>query len=268
MTIRTCNIIFGYDPRRIVLHGVTIDIQPGKVTGIFGPNGSGKSTLLSCLNGVLKPQSGSVLIDDCSIECLTHRDIAKKIAVVPQDLPPPISFTVREMVMMGRFSRWDTWQKETVDDHRIVSESLARMKLETLTNVPFNKISGGERQRVILARVLAQDTPILLLDEPSNHLDITHQLETYRLARSLAQEGRTVLMICHDLLLVPMFTDHAVLLKEGVVHSEGKPKDVLNTKNIEQVFGTYLELNWMSNISLTAHIDSACLRSSTEEGHS
>ncbi len=251
MMLQTRNLIFGYDPRKTVLRGVTLDIRPGRVTGIFGPNGSGKSTLLRCLNGALKPQSGSVLLDDCPIERLTHRDIARKIAVVPQDLPPPVSFTVREMVMMGRFSRWDTWQQETADDHRIVNQSLARMELEQLANAPFDQISGGERQRVILARVLAQDTPILLLDEPSNHLDIAHQLETYRLARSLAQEGRTVLMICHDLLVVPMFTDHAVLLKAGAVYREGKPQDVLTSENIEQVFGTRLELHWTGTAALT-----------------
>ncbi len=257
MMLQARNLVFGYDPRKVVLREVTLDIRPGRVTGIFGPNGSGKSTLLRCLNGALKPQSGGVRIDNCPIESLTHRDIAQKIAVVPQDLPPPVSFTVREMVMMGRFARWDTWQQETADDHRVVNQSLERMELGPLADAPFDQISGGDRQRVILARALAQDTPVLLLDEPSNHLDIAHQLETYRLARVLAQEGRTVLMICHDLLMVPMFTDHAVLLKAGAVYQEGKPHDVLTPDSIEQVFGAHLELHWTDASALTMRMPPA-----------
>ena len=254
MTLQTRHLVFGYDPRKVVLRDVTLHVEPGRVTGIFGPNGSGKSTLLRCLNGALKPQSGSVLLEGCSIEKMSQRDIARQIAVVPQDLPPPVSFTVREMVMMGRFSRWDAWQQETEDDYRLVNQSLARMELESLAHAPFDQISGGERQRVILARVLAQDAPVLLLDEPSNHLDIGHQLETYRLARRLAQEGRAILMICHDLLMVPMFTDHAILLKDGAVYREGEPQQVLVPENIESVFGTRLELHWTDASALTVRL--------------
>jgi iron complex transport system ATP-binding protein len=244
MNLRAEHVNFSYQPGNPVLREITLDIRPGCVTGLFGPNGSGKSTLLRCLNGALTPQSGSILLDGQSIDQFSPRELARKIAVVSQSLPENIPFTALQMVLLGRFAHWEFGGHETPEDRRIVRESLARVDAESLGDRPFEHLSGGERQRVILARALAQQAPVLLLDEPAAHLDITHQLELYRLARTLAAEGYTLLMVCHDLVIAPMFVDHAVLLKAGAVLASGPPRQAFHPTNLAEGFGCAIEIEW------------------------
>jgi len=252
MSLRVENLTFGYDAGTRVLHGLNLEIRAGRVTGVFGPNGSGKSTLLRCLNGALRPLNGGVWHQHDRLDTLTPRELAARIAVVPQESPSNVSFPVRDVVMMGRFVRWNFWGQASAADHQAVEASLRRVGALDLANRPFDELSGGERQRVIIARALAQETRILLLDEPASHLDIAHQLEVFRLARALAHEGYTVLMIGHDLLLAPLFTDDAVLLKAGRIVAAGPVATVLNRDNLAAVFGVPFHLEWPAPGQVTA----------------
>lgn len=244
MSLRVENLTFCYYAGQAVLRELNLEVRAGQVTGVFGPNGSGKSTLLRCLNGALRPQSGCVRHEGQRLDRLSPREIAGRIAVVPQETPANAPFLVREMVMMGRFARWDFWGQESPEDQRAVQASLERVGALELADRHFDELSGGERQRVIIARALAQETRVLLLDEPASHLDIAHQLEVFRLARALAGEWYTVLMVCHDLVIAPMFVDDAVLLKAGNVFARGAVPQVLRAENVAACFGCALGISW------------------------
>ena len=148
---------------------------------------------MRCLNGALKPQSGQVFLDGQAVAAMDRRAIARLVAVVPQDTPVDVPLTVRQVVMLGRYAHWSTWDQESREDARIVAVCLERLGIADLADRSFSQLSGGERQRAVIARALAQQSSILLLDEPNTHLDLAHQLEVYRLARTLAAEGQAVL---------------------------------------------------------------------------
>ncbi len=189
MILRAEHITFAYDAAENVLQDVSLELHPGVVTGLFGPNGSGKSTLLRCLNGSLKPQSGHVFLDGQAVAAMDRRAVARRVAVVPQDTPVDVPLTVHEVVMLGRYAHWSTWDQESPEDVRIVSVCLERMGIADLASRPFSHLSGGERQRAVIARALAQQGGVLLLDEPNTHLDLAHQLEVYRLAQDACRRG-------------------------------------------------------------------------------
>lgn len=243
--LRVEKLSFAYRPGATVLRELNLEIAPGKVTGLFGPNGSGKSTLLRCLTGALRPQSGAVWCDTQRVDTLTPREAARRIAVVPQDTPRGVPLTVWEMVALGRFAWGD-------EDASIIAASLTRVGAMELARRTFDELSGGERQRVVIARALAQATPVLLLDEPATHLDVAHQLELYRLARALAREGKTVLMVCHDVLLAPLFVDEVVLLQGGQMVACGEPSTVFTRGHIQAAFGVEMDLNWPDEAAVTA----------------
>ena len=236
MNLRVENLSFAYRAGTPVLRELNLEIGAGKVTGLFGPNGSGKSTLLRCLTGALRPQSGTVWCDDRRVDTLTPREVARRVAVVPQDTPRGVPLTAREMVALGRFALGN-------EDAAVVTASLAQVDAAELADRPFDELSGGERQRIVIARALAQETPVLFLDEPACHLDIAHQLAVYRLVRTLAAGGCTVLMVCHDLVFAPMFVDHAVLLAKGRVATAGRPVEVLTEESMSAVFGCRLRVD-------------------------
>ena len=248
MNLRVENLSFAYRLGVPVLRELDLEIAAGKVTGLFGPNGSGKSTLLRCLTGALRAQTGTVWCGDRCVNTLTPREVAQCIAVVPQDTTRGIPLTAREMVALGRFAWGD-------EDEEIIAASLARVEAAELAARPFDELSGGERQRVVIARALAQETPVLLLDEPSSHLDIAHQIAVYRLARTLAAGGRTVLMVCHDLVLAPVFVDHAILLAQGRVAAAGQPVDVLEEENMSIVFGSRLRIEYHKSHSVSVTME-------------
>jgi iron complex transport system ATP-binding protein len=240
MKLEARDIHFGYEPQRPVLQGVSLEVPAGRVTGLFGPNGSGKSTLLRCLNGSLRPHSGRVLAEGQEVLALGARERARLMAVVSQDTPRALPFTALEVVLLGRYPHGETWREDSAEEVAFARGCLARVDAGGLADRPFEELSGGERQRVIVARALAQESPIMLWDEAVSHLDIRHQLELYRLAQALAGAGRTVVMVCHDLLLAPMFADQAVLLRAGRVAAAGTPEEVLAPRNLEAVFGVRL----------------------------
>jgi iron complex transport system ATP-binding protein len=255
MNLRVEQLAFAYPGGAPVLRDLSLEFRPGQVTGLFGPNGSGKSTLLRCLNGALRPQSGRVWLGDNPVDRLPPREIARHIAVVSQDTPVSLPFTALEMVLLGRHPHGDLWQTDSTADIRLARECLARLDAASLADRPFDQLSGGERQRVIVARALAQQTPILLWDEPASHLDIKHQLELYRLARSLAAEGRTLVMVCHDLFLAPLFLDTAVLLGGGTIAAAGRPAETLCPQNLAVTFDANVSLAWPAPNAISIRLD-------------
>jgi len=252
MNLRIENLCFAYRQEVPVLADVSLTIRSGRVTGLLGPNGSGKSTLLRCLNGSLRAQSGGIWLDDRPLAALDRREIARHIAVAAQDTPAALPFTALELVLLGRYPHGTRWQPDSPEDLRLARECLARLDLTALADRPCDQLSGGERQRVIVARTLAQQTPVLLWDEPGSHLDLRHQLDLYRLARNLAAEGRTVVMVCHDLLLAPMFVDDCVLLHRARIRVVGRPSAVLTHGNLRDVFGCGMEIEWPDQTSVNA----------------
>ena len=252
MNLRAEGLEFSYNARLPVLRGVTLELRPGVVVALFGPNGCGKSTLVRCLNGALKPRAGQVLLGDRPLEGGAASEIARHVAVVPQDTPTDVPFTVREMVRLGRYAHGDLWGRETAEDAAAVEESLERVNAMRLADRLFGTLSGGERQRVILARALAQRGEVLLLDEPASHLDISYQLELYRLVRGLASKGMAVLMVCHDILLAPLFADECVLMKAGSVTASGKAADVLCPANLYDAYGCQVDVSWSEGVVVRA----------------
>lgn len=256
MSLRAENLGFSYRPGTPVLQDVSVECTPGEIVGLFGPNGSGKSTMLRCLNGALRPQTGSVLLDARSIGPMPPCEVAAHIAVVPQDTPPDTPFTAGQIVELGRYAHRLGWAGDRIVDDQLVARCLKRVGVENLANRPFSQLSGGERQRVVVARALAQLGTYLLLDEPSTHLDITHQLDLYRLLRQLASEGVGIIMICHDLFLAPLFVDRALLLNAGRAFAVGAPQTVLAPEHLRQVYATRLTVTWSDKSHVSAVLPS------------
>ena len=248
MILRAEQVTFTYGAGDSVLSDVSMELRCGLVTGLFGPNGSGKSTLLRCLNGSLKPLSGQVFLDQRSVASMSPQEIARDIAVVPQDTPSDIPFTVRQMVTLGRYAHGITWGQESTEDLRIAGECMERLGIAHLSQRPFGHLSGGERQRVVIARALAQEARFLLLDEPATYLDIAHQLDLCRLVRGLAGEGYGVLMVTHDVLVAPMFVGRAHLLCAGRTYAVGPVAEVLTADNIAAVFGSRVQVSWSTDV--------------------
>jgi iron complex transport system ATP-binding protein len=226
----------GYN-KHTVVNGVSLELCSGEIMGLIGPNGSGKSTLLKAMCGLLQPSSGNVTLDGTEIAKISRETLACTIGVVPQLPSLPDSFTVLDTVLMGRYPHLGLLRYESKKDIDIVCEAIRRTGIEHLVDRRVGEISGGERQRVIIARALAQEPRFLLLDEPTAHLDIQHQLEVMELVTSLAGSGLGIAIALHDFSLASRFCHRLVMLKDGSVFKEGAPKDVMTTENIKHVFG-------------------------------
>ena len=217
---------------------VSLTVEPGRFIGLVGPNGSGKTTLLRTISGVLSPDTGSIRVAGYGVGSTSQRAISRKVAVVPQDTSLTFDFSVRELVAMGRTPYVSRLGRADRADRDAVEAALARTAVADLADRSVTAVSGGERQRVLLARTLAQDTPIMLLDEPTASLDINHQLRTLDLVRELAAGGKTVVAAIHDLNLAAHYCDELVLLGSGRRIETGSPETVLTEANLESVFGT------------------------------
>ena len=228
---------FGYG-EDLILNDFSLSVSRGDFVGLLGPNGSGKSTCVRLLSGVVKPLSGAVMLDGVSLTDLPRRTIARRLAVVPQLTAPTFAFTVREFVMMGRSPHLGRLQSERKEDHEIVAEALALTETFDLSARHVTELSGGELQRVTIARALAQEADILLLDEPTAMLDINHQVEIFELLRGLnASRDVTILCVSHDLNSAAEYCPRLVLLRNGSVVADGAPEAVLTAERIQQVYG-------------------------------
>ncbi|MCL7418972.1 MAG: ATP-binding cassette domain-containing protein [Halalkalicoccus sp.] len=222
-----------------VLDSISAHIGEGRFVGLVGPNGAGKSTLLRTVGAVLKPDAGTVLLDGESVRDLSSRAASRRVATVPQDTSLSFDFDVREVVAMGRTpyrSRFRSNADEAGEE--AVERALSRTETEEFADRPIGAVSGGERQRVVLARALAQDTPILLLDEPTASLDINHQIRTLELVADLVDEGKTVIAAIHDLNLAAHYCEDLLLLSAGEILDSGAPERVLTESNLGRAFDT------------------------------
>ncbi|MBP7332444.1 MAG: putative siderophore transport system ATP-binding protein YusV [Firmicutes bacterium ADurb.Bin373] len=221
-----------------VLNGLTFSISSGSFTGIIGPNGSGKSTLLKSLSRVLKPVKGTVLLNEKDLYRMGPQEVAKKMAVVPQETAVNFSFTVKDIVIMGRSPHLGRFQNEGEKDFAAARQAMALTGTLHLADRLITAVSGGERQRVIIARALTQEPEIILLDEPTSHLDINHQVEILSLLQRLNRENNlTIISVFHDLNLAAQYCDSLILMKKGAVFTVGEPAAVLTSGNIKEVYG-------------------------------
>jgi iron complex transport system ATP-binding protein len=233
----------GYDGRA-VLDSVDIVLRRGEFLSLVGPNGSGKTTLLRALAGVLRADSGEVLLEGRAIGSYARYEIARRIAVVPQMSAAAFDFSVSEIVRMGRTPHLGRLQSERPADREAVAEALALTDTERLAGRLVTELSGGELQRVMIARALAQQSPIMLLDEPAAFLDISHQLRTFDLlARLNAEQGRSILCVSHDLNLAAEYSGRVVLLDEGHAVADGPPSEVITSDWITRVYGCRVEVD-------------------------
>lgn len=219
---------------RDVVADASVSIQSGQVVGLVGPNGSGKSTLLRTLYRTVTPRHGTVRVDGIDVRAMTGRQTAQAVAVMLQDSPTDFDLSVEETVMLGRAPHHATFGRDTPEDLRIVEDAMAHTEITELADRMVATLSGGQRQRVMLARALAQQTPVLVLDEPSNHLDISHQHELMTTVRGL---GGTVIAALHDLNLAVQYCDSVVVLADGRIVDAGPPAKVLTTDLIRETFG-------------------------------
>ena len=221
----------------LVLHNINISIRAGEMVGLLGPNGSGKTTLLKLASGILKPNQGEIRLDGSNLSHLRRKTIARSVAVVSQQFHIPFAFTVTEVALLGRLPFVKAFVEESEADRQAVVNALELVGISELAQRRFDELSGGEQQKVILAMALAQQPKLLLLDEPTVHLDITHQVEILELVRSLNMEqGLTVIAAMHDLNLASLYFDRLILLKEGRVSADGTPAQVLTEDRISEVF--------------------------------
>ena len=237
------NISAGYD-RRQVVKNINLKIQKGDFLGIIGPNGSGKSTLLRVMSRVLSPQSGEILLEGQRIQRVGLKAFCRQVAFVPQDTLINFSFTVWEIVLMGRIPYLKRLQFETKNDFAIAENALNLTDTLSIKEREISGLSAGERQRVVIAKALAQEPILLLLDEPTSHLDIGHQVQIMNLLKGLNQKEKlTIVIVLHDLNLASEYCRRLVLLNNGAIFKQGTPEEVLTYQNIEQVYKTVVVVN-------------------------
>lgn len=226
-----------------IVQELNLEIPEGKVTTIIGPNGCGKSTILKTMARILKPKTGVVYLDGKAIHQESTKDIAKKMAILPQTPEAPNGLTVAELVSYGRFPYQRGIGKLKEEDHRIVKWSIKVTGLTPYHDRPIEALSGGQRQRVWIAMALAQETDLLLLDEPTTYLDLTHQLEVLQLLEKLNQEERrTVVMVIHDLNHAARFAQHMIAINDGTIIKEGTPHEVMTSAVLQDVFNIDAEI--------------------------
>ncbi len=238
MSIEVENLCFAYKAQAEILKNISFRLEQGSFLSIAGPNGTGKTTLLNLLSGLLKPTAGAIKIDDCFLQSYSIRHLAKKIAVVRQEFVPVFEFSALQVVSMARTPYLGTFAFESKVDQQAIADAIEMTDTARFANRPLNHLSGGERQRVFIARALAQQTPILLLDEPTSFLDMKHQVGIYDLLKRMQQEyGKTIVAVTHDINLTIQYADEALLLGTDSNYHIGKAKDVFSQHQIEKIFG-------------------------------
>jgi len=226
---------------REALREITLSVEKNELVSIVGPNGSGKSTLLKCMDRILKPSFGAAFLDGKGMDKMSSKELAKEIGYVPQNAAQSFSLTVFDAVLLGR----KPYMKFRVgeEDRKKVAEAMKLTGIESLSERYFDELSGGEKQKVLIARALAQETKVLLLDEPTSNLDIKHQLEILELTRSLrGKRDISVVMAIHDLNLASRFSDRIVMLKDGEVFAAGEPDNVFTEENISSIYGVAVHI--------------------------
>lgn len=242
--INVKNVSYSYG-KRFSLKNITLEIQKGDITVLLGPNGSGKTTLLNLVSGIMTPQSGEILLDGQNITNMKHRLRAKNIAVVRQFVSAPFDYSVFDIVSMGRYAYKKRFESLNYNDIQIIKNFLKKMGIDHLQNELVNKISGGELQRVSLARALCQQSDILLLDEPVNHLDIRHRYDILNIIKERAEQGLTTLCVLHDINVAMQYAHKVVMIKDGIIKDICEPKNLTNKQLCELYDVTEVQLSSM-----------------------
>ncbi|WP_040157008.1 ABC transporter ATP-binding protein [Mobilicoccus massiliensis] len=237
MSLQGRDLTLAYDAR-VVSEELDVTIPPGRFTAIIGPNACGKSTLLRALARLLSPARGHVLLDGADIARLPTKELARHIGLLPQTPIAPSGITVADLVARGRFPHQSLLRQWSDADSAAVDRALSYTRLTELARRPVDELSGGQRQRVWIALALAQETPLLLLDEPTTYLDIAHQIEVLDLFRGLFETGeRTVVAVLHDLNQAARYADHVIAMREGAIVAAGAPSEVVTEQTVRDVFG-------------------------------
>jgi iron complex transport system ATP-binding protein len=235
--LRAENVRLAYGERTVV-DGLDLEVLAGTVTAVIGPNGCGKSTLLRALGRLLKPVSGSVLLDGERIDRMPTREVAKVLGILPQAPTAPEGLTVADLVARGRHPHQAWYRQWSADDEEAVAQALEWTGMADLAERPVDELSGGQRQRAWISMALAQGTDLLLLDEPTTFLDLAHQVDVLELVRRLhAEAGRTVVMVLHDLNLAARYADRLVAMRDGRIVASGAPGEVITEALLAEVFG-------------------------------
>ncbi|MCU0641739.1 MAG: ABC transporter ATP-binding protein [Candidatus Margulisbacteria bacterium] len=225
------DLVCGYDRRKPVVKGVSFEVGDGQFVGIVGPNGSGKTTLLRAVTGLIPAFHGTITVGKNRIDHLERRELARRIAFVPQLMEPVDGFTVEDLVLLGRTPYLGRFAFEGPEDYEAVKWAIQELKIEGLKERPTTELSGGEFQRVAIARALAQEPKVLLLDEPTSHLDIRYQVNICKLLRKL-RSHRSIVATFHDLNLASRFCSRLILMKNGELVAQGTPDEVVTPENI------------------------------------
>lgn len=222
-----------------VLQAITFAVDQGEFVGIIGPNGAGKSTLLRTLRGSCLISAGEILVLGQPIKNLSEKQMARTIAYMQQEVNAGFGFTAREVVLAGRYPYLAWWQNERKEDYLISQKYMAFTGVDMLADKPVQQVSGGERQRILLAKVLTQETPIIFMDEPTASLDLMYQEEIFRYCADICKQGRTVLLVAHDIRLAAKFCSRLILLAQGKIVADGPPKAVITAANLEKAYGMH-----------------------------
>ncbi|AOH53829.1 ABC transporter [Peribacillus muralis] len=235
--INTQSLSLGYGDK-LIINDMDLEIPKGEITVFIGANGCGKSTLLRSVARLLKPQGGSIALEGKEISSMSSKEVARKMAILPQSPTAPEGLTVYQLVKQGRYP-YQSWLKQwSAEDEEQVQKAIEATNLSELKDRAVDELSGGQRQRAWIAMTLAQDTDIILLDEPTTYLDMTHQIEILDLLYDLNElENRTIVMVLHDLNLACRYADNLVAVKDGSIHAEGRPEEIITPGLVREVFG-------------------------------
>lgn len=221
----------------VIVHQLDLTIQSGTITALVGPNGCGKSTLLRGISRLLRPVNGAVHLDGRDIHAMKAKDLARQLGILPQSPVAPEGLTVHELVAQGRYPHQSWFQQWSREDERIVHEALETTNLTMFADRPVDTLSGGQRQRAWIAMALAQQTEVLLLDEPTTYLDLAYQIDVLDLLADLNERGRTIVMVLHDLNQAARYADTIVALRGGQIIAQGTPETVMTAETVREVFG-------------------------------
>lgn len=238
--IKVDNIRFSYEEKEI-LKGITLNFHKGKFYSIIGPNGCGKTTLIKNIGGLLESKKKTVFIENKDIRSISSKEIAKRLASVPQNIHINYEFTVYDVVMMGRVPHKGRFESYNNEDKDIVKRAMDKADIWKFKEKLVTELSGGELQRVIAARALAQDTDIILLDEPTSHLDLQYQIEFLKIFKDIC-EDKVIIAVLHDLNLVSLFSDEIIMLKDGKVVDIGEADEVMTKENIRKVYNIDVQI--------------------------
>ncbi|UPM53959.1 ABC transporter ATP-binding protein [Gottfriedia acidiceleris] len=232
----TENITIKYD-NRVISRNLSVQIPEGSFTVIVGPNGCGKSTLLRTLSNLLKPSEGQILLDGKAITSYKSKEVARKLGLLPQSSTAPDGITVANLIAHGRYPYQSLIRQWTDEDEAAVMSAMELTNTSDLSHRYVDELSGGQRQRVWVAMVLAQQTPMLLLDEPTTYLDIAHQIDLLELFKDLNQQGSTLVAVLHDLNHAARYADNIIAMRDGQVIAQGEPREIITAKLVKEVFG-------------------------------